>query len=352
MASGNRGFAQGLTTEAEVAPVSKLPPRTTFLQGRGNRIAELATGEAVLREHELVDPAVCRIWEGHNRDYAALNETTCADLIESFKAQRRQEVPAIVRRVRGDPQCQFEVVCGARRHWTARWMRGHGFPDFRLLIEPRELTDEEAFRVADLENRSRRDLSDVERARDYARAIDRYYEGNQTRMCQRLEVSNAWLSRYLVLARLPTEVLDAFGTPHVIKISHAAALAPLLTNPQTRNAVLSEAAVLSSVQKECRIAGAPPIAPHAVVQRLAHAAAARPRSAVPRREYEVRSASGELIARGQRASRGGGLSISLPAPGKHPESTIVDAMADILRSLGAGLRTNEKGTRRKRHHES
>ena len=82
-------------------------------------------------------------------------------------------------------------------------MRAHDQPDFRFLVEPRELTDEEAFRLADLENRSRRDLSDYERANDYARAVERYYGGSQQQMAERLEVSKSWLSRYLELAQLP-----------------------------------------------------------------------------------------------------------------------------------------------------
>ncbi len=87
----------------------------------------------------------------------------------------------------------FEVICGARRHWTACWMRANNYPDFKFLIEPRELTDEEAFRLADLENRSRKDLSDYERARDYLRALERYFGGNQRQMAARLEVSPSWL---------------------------------------------------------------------------------------------------------------------------------------------------------------
>jgi hypothetical protein len=42
------------------------------------------------------------MWAGHNRDYALLNEERCSDLIESIKAQGRQEIPAIVRRLSGD----------------------------------------------------------------------------------------------------------------------------------------------------------------------------------------------------------------------------------------------------------
>ena len=145
-------FAQGL---AGIAPPpaggARLPPRTGILGERENRLAELASGASVTRVHELVDPARCSIWDGHNRDYAALNAENCADLIGSFKAEGRKNLPAIVRRVSGDPNHAYEVICGARRHWAVSWMRAHDHPEFKFLIEPRDLTDEEAFRIADLE---------------------------------------------------------------------------------------------------------------------------------------------------------------------------------------------------------
>ena len=207
MAQGNKGFLSGMRywrcrrhrTVFRRAPVSWLVGRTVP-----------RSLPAVWLRHvsrRLVDPARCRIWQYHNRDYAALSVGNCADLIDSIKSQGRQEVPAIVRRIPDDPEHAFEVICGARRHWTISWLRAHDYPDLKFLVEPRELTDEEAFRVADLENRSRKDLSDYERATDYARALELYYDGSQQRMADRLEVSKSWLSRYLELARLPTEVL-------------------------------------------------------------------------------------------------------------------------------------------------
>ncbi|MEJ1977658.1 MAG: hypothetical protein WDN49_17670 [Acetobacteraceae bacterium] len=45
------------------------------------------------------------------------------------------------------------------------WLRANNYPEFRFLVEPRELTDEEAFRLADLENRSAKDLSDYDARR-------------------------------------------------------------------------------------------------------------------------------------------------------------------------------------------
>ena len=274
MALGNKGFADQLASGGSAGRAApRPPPRSGILSARDNRLAELASGAAVTKVHEFVDPARCRIWDGHNRDYSALNETSCADLIESMRAQGRQEVPAIVRRVTGDPQHEFEVVCGARRHWTVSWLRTNNYPQFKFLIEPRELTDEEAFRLADLENRSRKDLSDYERATDYARAIERYYGGSQQKMVERLEVSKSWLSRYLELARLPPEVIATFGSPQVME-SPTPQCSLRCCASQTRERVLEAAATL--IEEEA--VGAQ-LKPAAVVRRLSQAAAERGRGA-------------------------------------------------------------------------
>ena len=305
---GNRGFADMIAGEGARSSASRLPPRTGILGSRENRLSELVSGTSVTRVHELVDPVRCRIWEGHNRDYAALDETACADLIESLRAQGRQEVAAIVRRVAGDPAHDFEVVCGARRHWSVSWLKQHDYPDFRFLIEPRELTDEEAFRVADLENRSRKDLSDYERATDYARAIERYYGGSQQRMVDRLQVTKSWLSRYLELAKLPPEVIACFKSPHVIGISHAASLAPPLRGPATRRNLLSRAELVAKDQGERRAAGLPSLPPTAVVRLLLSDPEAGPRQPAP--AIVVRDADGAVIAEAS-TGRGGGITIQL-----------------------------------------
>ncbi|MFC6761505.1 ParB/RepB/Spo0J family partition protein [Sulfitobacter porphyrae] len=130
--------------------------------------------EKVLR---LVDPARCVMWEGHNRAYDLLTEDNCRDLIDGILSQGQQEFPAIVRRRAEGQGAEYEVICGARRHFAVCWLRANNYPKFEYLIEERDLTDEEAFRLADIENRDREDISDLERARDYAKAVEAYYGG-------------------------------------------------------------------------------------------------------------------------------------------------------------------------------
>lgn len=340
MALGNKGFADLISAGGQDARAARRPPRSGILGERENRLSAMATGNMTTRVHEAVDPARCRIWEGHNRDYAALDETLCADLIESLRAQGRQEVPAIVRRVAGDPDYDYEVICGARRHWTVSWLRANNYPQFRFVVEPRELTDEEAFRLADLENRSRKDLSDYERATDYARAIDRYYGGSQQKMVERLEVTKSWLSRYLELARLPAEVIASFASPHVIGISHAATLAPLLRAPLTREGVLAEAVVLAAEQGVARDAGESQaaLAPALVVRRLV--SASRPKPARKERAgasntVEVRAADGTLVASGTRG-RGGAVALVLPQAGRMERKATLAAVGEVLDRLAKG----------------
>ena len=332
MALGNKGFASLVTGGSEPAVEPRRPPRSGFLGARDNRLAELAAGGLTTRVHEAVDPAICRIWAGHNRDYPSLNEDICSDLISSLRAQGRQEVPAIVRRVTDDPTYRFEVICGARRHWSVAWLRAHDYPDFKFVVEPRELTDEEAFRIADLENRSRKDLSDHERAADYARAVERYYEGNQQRMADRLQVTKSWLSRYLDLARLPEEILACFSSPHVIGISHAAALAPLLNQPVSRARVLEEAAALSAEQQTRRKAGTVLLAPAAVVARLSKTG--RDKAKPIRPEEQFKDPLGKVFLKAKREGRAGVI-FTVPAALTVDRKAVVEAIDRYLQKLAS-----------------
>ena len=320
MTSKNKSFVADLAAGMEPAATSpaERPSRlgVGVLGSRTNRLADLASGAVVDIPQELVDPARCRIWERHNRDYAALNEERCADLIETIVAQGKQEFPAIVRRVTGDPEHDYEVISGARRHWTVSWLRANNYPDIRYLIEIRSLTDEQAFRVSDLENRAREDLTDVERARDYLKALDFYYGGKQKAMAQRLNQSEAWLSRYLDLARLPNELMIAFPDPFELKISHVGTLKPILKPDDSRARVLAEASRLA----RARAAGTTdvPVAVPDILRALV-AAAAEPRGsaaskAAPKRtglpEGAFLSGAGVPLLRVEKKDRKG-ISITL-----------------------------------------
>lgn len=193
---------------------TQVPSKTTRAAGaqpsnlglfteRESAIRAAASGKRINRVTRKVCPDRCRIWERHNRRYELLSAENCADLIEGFRTKGGQEFPAVVRVVTGDDKHDYEVICGARRHWTATHLK------VDLLIEERNLSDEEAFVLSDKENRDRKDISDYERAQDYLRALEFYYDGVQSRMAQIIGMDPSVLSRFLDVARLDSSIVAA-----------------------------------------------------------------------------------------------------------------------------------------------
>ena len=234
---------------------------------RGTALSERLSGAQEEKTLHWVNPEECRMWARHNRQYDLLNAENCRDLIDGIRAQGRQEFPAIVRRT-GEADTPYEVICGARRHFAVSWLRANNYPQFKYLIEARDLSDEEAFRLADIENRDREDISDFERARDYAEAVELYYGGKQKAMAARLEVTQVWLSRYLELARLPEEVVAAFPSIRDIRELHARTLKPLLKDARSRAKLLAEARGLAGEQAQARAGQGAFVDPAKVVARL------------------------------------------------------------------------------------
>ncbi|MET3725939.1 ParB/RepB/Spo0J family partition protein [Sphingomonas trueperi] len=332
MSRRNSGFAAdlaaGINLSEEPAPQRRTGIASNVLTGRSNRLADLASGAVVNRMHELVDPARCRMWAGHNRDYALLTEERCADLIESIKAQGRQEMPAIVRRLSNDPDFDFEVICGARRHWTISWLRSHNYPDFKFLIDIREIGDEEAFRLADIENRARDDLTDLERAKDYLRALGRYYDGRQRTMAERLNVTESWLTRYLDLARLPPELTCAFANPQDLGVRNAIALKALLKPEDRKARAFAEAARIA----DARNAGAPAQSVVETIKILSLAVDPPKKSGSPKRSGKaetVSTAGGKPVLRIEGADRKG-IRLTLLNKGGASRQDAEEALQAIL----------------------
>ena len=227
--SKNRSFLRQLkenieqekSIEKEDDSLNITTKENKFEQGL-NLTKEIMSGSKVKTPRLLVEPSQCKIWEKHNRVFELLNEKRCKDLIDQFKETGKQEFPGIVRLVEGGGEIKYEIICGARRFWTSKYL------GWKYFVEIRDLSDEEAFRLSDIENRAREDISDYERALDYKNALGNYYE-NQVQMASRLEVTTSWLSRYLDLADLPNAIVNAYRDITEIKIIHARKLKPFLS---------------------------------------------------------------------------------------------------------------------------
>ncbi len=255
------------------------------------------TAERVPARLRRVDPDQCRMWKYHNRSYEVLSEENCRDLIDSIIAQGRQEQPAIVREIKGQGPHRYEVIAGGRRHFAISWLRANNYPQMDYFVEVRDLEDEECFRLADVENRNRKDISDHERATDYQGALNRYYT-TQLEMAKRLNVAENWLSRYLLLANLPKEIVSAYADVHDLKLRHARELSPLLKSAAGRKRIVTSAKALAQQHQADRAAGATPMAGPQVFQALLNAAKTQPTRQTakgPLAQYPSRSGKPMLI---------------------------------------------------------
>ena len=267
MATLSRDGKTGRAAMAEQEALGRLDDRlTSFAEARIDRRAPM-----------LIRPDECVVWDGNPRDQPGLNPDSCRSLIESIAAEGGNRIPVLVRSNSGASEQPYQLLVGSRRRFAIDWLNHNGRPELRLNALLVELSDEEAFRLADIENRERADICELDRARSYQQAVDRFYGGVQSRMAQALGLSNSQLSRLLALAQLPEEVIQAFATKEDLKVRYSELLTPLLRRYEQRADVIAEARIIATEQ-QARAAGDGAMLPSAtVLSRLRQAAARRPR---------------------------------------------------------------------------
>ncbi len=99
------------------------------------------------------------------------------------------------------------------------------------LAEVRDIDDEAAFRLADLENRARQDITEFERAKNYAAALPMHYDGKQTKMAERLNISKGLLSKMIAFANISDKIMVAFAVPGELSLRQGYSLAQAVSTP-------------------------------------------------------------------------------------------------------------------------
>lgn len=325
-------LARDVEDEA-VTPVATAPGERSLsraglsLLGRENALARVASGEVRQVTQLLIDPSRVRVWSGNARIQTQLTEENCRDLIDSIVAEGGQKVPAVVRRVEGDAAHDYELIAGTRRHFAVSWLRANSYPDIRLLAQVADLDDEAAFRLADIENRARKDISDIERARNYAAALDAHYGGKAVRMAERLRLSKGWLSKMLKAATIPDEVLSAFASWSDLPLNPAYKLAIALDDKVRAKAILREARLLSAASAADRLSGAQ------VLSRLM-AATGSSSIAAPGFSMEIGGSHGRTILAVKGVNRHG-VTLHLPMASGASDDEIARGVRQVLEALRA-----------------
>lgn len=292
---------------AEPAREEQVAP--SFLERRGAAMDEIA--RTVKRPTIRIRPNECTIWPGNARDYASLSYDRCASLIESIKEENGNREPVVIRRT-PDGEKPYELIVGTRRHFSVSWLRDNQHGQMDLIARIETLDDEGAFRLADIENREREDVSDLERARNYLHAVEQYYNGVRARMADRLAISKQYLHNLLQLAELPDEVVAAFASPFDLKVSHGMKLSPLAKSAEQRDALLVAAQSIRKEQDERETQGLAPIEGAQVFQRLIGLTQRAPAPAASRKSRSTfHAASGAAIGEILSDSKAKGLTITI-----------------------------------------
>lgn len=141
------------------------------------------------------------------------DETAQAELIASVKRQGLLQ-PILVRPMEGG---RFEIVAGERRWRAAQAAQLHDVP---VLV--RQLSDEEAFEVALVENVQRQDLNAVEEAEGYRRLIEDYGH-TQEDIARIVGKSRSHVANMVRLLDLPDDVRELLIDGR-LSMGHARAL--------------------------------------------------------------------------------------------------------------------------------
>lgn len=117
----------------------------------------------------------------------------------------------------------------------------------------------------------------------------------------------------------------------MVGISHAAAIAPLLSHPHRRSLILEAAVLLAADTRSRKEGGAPPISPAAVTSTLVRAAREK---AKPERGAEQRflDEAGKLLLKVRKAGRAG-LLFTVPAAKVGDRQAVTEAIDRYLRDL-------------------
>lgn len=209
------------------------------LEKARQKISELeAAGTGV----QLLDPARIRHSRLRDRHELGLSDNKFRALREDIGRAGPDgqpvgvTVPIKVRPVDGDPDHDFEVVYGHRRHQASLEL---ALP-VPAIVEP--LDDQQTLLEMRRENQERENLSPYEEALSLDRMLAEGVFADQTALAEALGLTKGACSKLLALARLPADVIAIFRDPREVSVHLGQTLrAAIKDRPKVVTALKTEA---------------------------------------------------------------------------------------------------------------
>lgn len=170
------------------------------------RLGEFDGAQATRR----IDPKLIRASGWANRDMSHFKTEAFASLKEEIASAGGNVQPIKVRPIEGAAagSPSFEIVFGHRRHQACLEL---GIPVL-ALVQP-GMRDAELFVEMERENREREDLSAWEQGVMYMRALEQGLFPSAKQLAAAIDRDLGNIGKAMALAKLPGEVVRAFGSP-------------------------------------------------------------------------------------------------------------------------------------------
>ena len=218
---GRKALGRGLSALISTTPVP-VSPRTS-----GANLAEAAApevtsspspavGRPAMTEGEVTYIDIDQLSPNPHQPRQEFAEKELRELAESIQSRGVLQ-PTLVRRLPDGAGVLFEIVAGERR-WRACKIAGVS----QIPVIIKEISDEESFEIALIENVQRSNLNPVEEGRAYQTLIDRL-KLSQREVADRVGKDRASVANMLRLLKLPGEVL-AYLKDGKISTGHAKAI--------------------------------------------------------------------------------------------------------------------------------
>jgi ParB family chromosome partitioning protein len=174
-----------------------------------------------------------------DRHPAAFADAAFEDLCERIRQTHGNTQPAKVRPINGDPDHDFEIASGHRRHAACLKL---GLL-FSAIVRP--YSDDELLREMVEENTGRHDLSPYERGMHFSRLIETGKAASGRELAIKLGLNQTFVTRLLRYGQIPGGLLRAFRDPREIRRDWIEPLLKAWANDRARveseiQAVLSE----------------------------------------------------------------------------------------------------------------
>jgi len=187
-----------------------------------------------------VDPRRVRPWKHHNRTEAWYTRERCQDLIDSIAKDAQQE-PALARKLKGDPNFDYELIYGMRRRFACEVLGR------KLKLRVIDADDSKAAVLMHIENADRQDITPMERALSFQTLVEGKVFASQDQLAEAMNLSKGQVSKMLKAAGILRQgsIGGLFPDRSAIPVEQAYKLATLFDRPGAKDIILQSARNLS-----------------------------------------------------------------------------------------------------------